>query len=327
MALKIRLVDAHVLDRNERIAPHELHDAVDHHKGITVRQRVENTPDIEGRLVGHDHCRTRLFLRPLFTFLQLGGERLGQFGVDRMTGARGDNVRLQRHAQQRDVTDDIQNLVAHELILKAQAFLRNDLIALDHDRAIERAAFDLAELEQLLDVLVNRERPRGRDLRHVGIRIDEQRQMLRVNAPIIGRGAGDPEIIRRQRDDGRLTFRHRDGGIQREVFAIRGLLHGLPLHDQIDKGFGRTIEDGRLRGVHFNNGVVDAAAAQRTQDVFDRLDFRVAHLNGGRADEIGDEIDARAQLRRPAEIDPPKDETMVNGRRFQRQSHRIAGVQ
>jgi hypothetical protein len=43
------------------------------------------------------------------------------------------------------VADDVEDLVAHELVVEAQGLLRDDLVALDDDRAVERAALDLAE--------------------------------------------------------------------------------------------------------------------------------------------------------------------------------------
>jgi hypothetical protein len=55
-------------------------------------------------------------------------------------------VRLQRHAEERDVPDDVQDLVADELVLEAERLLREHLVALDDDGGVERAARILPSL-------------------------------------------------------------------------------------------------------------------------------------------------------------------------------------
>jgi hypothetical protein len=88
--------------------------------------------------------------------------------------------------------------VPHKLVAKTQRFLRNDLVALDDDRAVQAAAFDLAQLDELLDVLVDGEGPGGGDLGDVDVRIDGQRQVLGVNATVVGRRAGDFQAMREE---------------------------------------------------------------------------------------------------------------------------------
>ena len=138
MALEIGFVDRDVLDRNQFRVADELQHTVDHQERITVGQHLEDALDIERRLT-----RLRgpggggLLLRTLLPFLQLLKEDLRELGVDRMAGARGDDVRLERHAEQENVADDIEDLVADELVLEAQRLLRDDLVALDDDGAVE----------------------------------------------------------------------------------------------------------------------------------------------------------------------------------------------
>ena len=68
MTLKIRLVDADVLDGDEGSFAEELHDPVDHDERVTVREGVEDAADIERGLIGHDHRRTGFFLRAFLPF-------------------------------------------------------------------------------------------------------------------------------------------------------------------------------------------------------------------------------------------------------------------
>ena len=178
VALEIRLVDRDVLDRDELVLADELDHAVDHHERIAVRQRVEDAADIErglGRRARPCGARLgRLLRRPFSAPRSFSKSALVSSALIAWPGPRGDDVRLERHAEQHDVADDIEDLVAHELVLEAQRLLRDDLVALDDDGAVERAALDLAQLEQLLDVLVDREGARRRDLRHVDLRVDRR---------------------------------------------------------------------------------------------------------------------------------------------------------
>ncbi len=238
----------------------------------------------------------RLLLGAFAFLFEFGEEELGELGVDRMAGARCDDVRLERHAEKHNVANDIEDLVANELVLKAEAFLGENLVALDDDGAVERAALDLAELEQLLDVLVNRERARGGDLRHIDVGVDREREMLRVNATVVGRGAGDLEFIAGQRDDRRVATRDGNGLFKNEIFAVLVLLDRVAADDEINEGFGGTVHDGRLGGVDLDKHVVDAAAAKGAEHMLDEVDLGVAVLHRGVADEIADQLDAGLDL-------------------------------
>src|SRR3546814_7127497 len=56
-------------------------------------------------------------------------------------------------AGQIEVADRIQHLVAHELVVEAQAVLVEDGLAVDHDGVVQRAAAGEAHGAHLLDVL------------------------------------------------------------------------------------------------------------------------------------------------------------------------------
>ena len=80
-----------------------------------------------------------------------------------MAGAMRDEVADHRVADERQVADRVENLVADELVLEAQRVVQHAGLAED-DRVLERAAERQAVLPQHLDVLQERERARRRDL-------------------------------------------------------------------------------------------------------------------------------------------------------------------
>src|SRR3546814_9766280 len=63
-------------------------------------------------------------------------------------------------ADQIEVADRIQHLVAHELVVEAQAVLVEDGLAVDHDGVVQRAAASEAHGAHLLDVLRDRKSTR-----------------------------------------------------------------------------------------------------------------------------------------------------------------------
>ena len=200
------------------------------------------------------------FLGPFLDFLHPGVKRLGELGVDGVARPRGDDVRLERQAEQHQVADDVEDLVADELVLEAQRLLRDDLVALDDDGVVETAALDLAQLDELLDVLVDREGAGGGHLRDVGVGIDREREVLRMDAAVVGRGAGNLQAVGRQRDDRGAAARHGDRLVEHKVLPFRLLFDRLGLQDEIHERLGRAVHDGRLARVHLHQHVVDAAA-------------------------------------------------------------------
>src|SRR5262249_47030186 len=90
----------------------------------------------------------------------LGHERLVQL----VSAAHGLHVALQRNAEQREVADQVEDLVAGELVPEAQPFGIQHAGLVQHDRVRERAAARQADRAQLLCVLQEAERARRCDL-------------------------------------------------------------------------------------------------------------------------------------------------------------------
>ena len=267
-----------------------------------MRNGVEYPADIErglNRQLNFGLSRLGGFLAAFFPSLIFVEQDLGQFGVERMAGTRGHDVRLQRDAEQCDVADDIEDLVAHEFVGETERLFRDDLVTLDHDGAIERTTLDLAQLDELLDILVDGKGARRRHLRDVDIGIDGQREMLGMNAAIIRTRAGNLQAIKGQRDDRGITPGNRDRLGEREILALRLLLHRFTLLDKFHELPGRAVHDRRFTRIHFNKDVVDTAAAQGAQHMLDRMDFGMALLDGRSPHEVGDQIDPGFDLRVP----------------------------
>ena len=90
-------------------------------------------------------------------------ELRGERGVQGVAAAVRDDVADDRVADERQIADDVEDLVADELVLEAQRVVEHAGLA-EHDRVVERAAEGEALLAQRLDFLQEPERARRRDL-------------------------------------------------------------------------------------------------------------------------------------------------------------------
>ncbi len=238
-----------------------------------------------------------------------------------------DDMRLQRNPEQENVADNIQNFVPDKLVLKPQRLLRQNLVPPQNHRVLQTPAPNLPQLQQLLDLLVHRKRPRRRDLPHIRIRIDLQRKMLRMNSPVIRRSARNLQRVARQRHDRRIPPDDRHRRIHLEILPLLLLLHRLRLQNQLHKRPRRTIQNRRLARVHLDDRVVDRATMQRAQHMFHRMNLRVTRRNRRAANQFRNEIDVRPNLRLPVKIDPAKHDPRVHRGGLERQMHLVARME
>ena len=201
------------------------------------------------------------------------------------------------------------------------------LSPLRDDGRVERAALDEALLQEFLDVLVDREGPRGRDLRDVALGVDVRREVLRVDAAVVGGGAGDAEPVEGQGDDRAAAFVDGDRLRQGEDFARGVLLDDAALVDERRERSGGAVDDRRLGGVHFDDRVVDAHAAERGEHVLDGVELHRVRRDGGLALQVGHHLGDGADLGFAEEVDAAEDEAGVGGAGLEGQGDLLAGVE
>jgi hypothetical protein len=130
---------------------------------------------------------------------------------------------VQRAAQQREVPDDVQDLVPHELVRVAERLGGEHGVVADHDGVLEGAALDQAVLDQVLDLLEETERARVGDVAPPGFRGDLDAVKLREPARVIGARAGDLEAVVREDGDEGILRLQLDGLGDRERLPGLGL--------------------------------------------------------------------------------------------------------
>lgn len=91
---------------------------------------------------------------------------------------------------------------------------------------------------------------------------------------------------------------------------------------------GRAVEDGGLGGIEFDDTVIDTAAGQGGEDVFDGMEAGVADGNIGRAHQlIIDEFDTGLDFGFTVEVGASKSDTGVRWSGFEGEVHHLPGVQ
>src|SRR5690349_10522842 len=130
--------------------------------------------------------------------------------MERVSRAMGHQVTDNGIADEREIADRIENLVADELVIESKGIVEDAGLAENH-RVFERAAERQAVLPQHLDVLQERERPRRRDLLDERLLGDAQGPRLMTKQRVIVADAvSDLEMIRRVDRDALVAARQRN---------------------------------------------------------------------------------------------------------------------
>ena len=128
-----------------------------------------------------------------------------------MSRAHRHDVGVEAAPQKGDIAQNIEDLVADELVFEPEGLLGEDFVPLDDDRAVEAATLNFPEFEEFLNILVDSEGAGRGDLGDVGIRIDIEGQVLGVDAPVVGGSAGDFQGLTGEGDDRAVPFGNRNG--------------------------------------------------------------------------------------------------------------------
>ena len=99
------------------------------------------------------------------------------------------------------------------------------------------------------------------------------------------------------------------------------------LFDEFHEGQRAAVGDGRLVGVHLDDGIVHAHAGERRDDVLDCVDVHAAFRQRGGALDLLHFFHGGGNERLVVEINAPELEAVVRGRGLQGQGHLFTGVQ
>src|SRR5262245_4048673 len=192
--------------------------------------------------------------------------------VERMAGAMGDEMSDDWIANQSQIANRVENLVANELVFEAQGVVENTRLA-EHDCILERAAKREAVLPQHLDVLQERERAGRRDVVDKRLFRHAQRPSLMTQKRVIVTDAvSDLEMIRWIQRDAFIATRDGNRPDDFQVLARSREWSHAGFVNQVDKRGGAAVHNRDFWGVQLDNHIVDSHADECGQQVLDCLD-------------------------------------------------------
>ncbi len=202
-----------------------------------------------------------------------------------MSGAVGLDVAQNALAEEREVADEVQHLVAHELVGEAQRRVV-DTVAREHNAVIARCAADKAHVQHRALLLEEAEGTGSGNVFHVAavgqldleaLAADQGMREIDSVADGVALSGIDADEL--------LALVQLVGAQDLEVDALAALLAEPGIGDHLDEGLRAAVEDGNFEVVELNNGVVDAHADKSRQQVLGGGDEdALLHQAGGVAD-------------------------------------------
>ena len=198
-------------------------------------------------------------------------------------------MRADGPAEERQIAEQIQDLVADELVAVAEPVQRAAIA--EHDRVVERAPARQTVLPHEPEVAEEAVRPgRGEllDERPLARRPGEDlRPDRRV---VVVQRVADPQRVRRHDVNPPPGAAHSKRARKRQHPAARGLLLAARERQQRHEGLRAAVERGDLGPVHLDLDVVDAEPGRRRHEVLDGLDARRVQAQGRRVVRVDDAL-------------------------------------
>src|SRR5688572_35328 len=289
MAREERLVDRHVLDPDDAVLL-QAQDAVDQEERVPVGHDLLDRLDVE---LDRPHVAVpRHAVRDAAeqgAGLLVRGQALHEADVGRVPRLDRQEVSARGAAEKEEVAQEVEDLVAYELVVEAERLPVQDAVRLHHDGVLERAPLDHPALAEALHVALQDEGARGGDLLHEGLRRDVVGGVL--GAPkgvLVFDGERDAQSVVRERDEDDAAFLEPHGLPDAEIPA-RGVLLGdsRALEERDVRPGAPVLRLGRLLRIERDDHVVDLEAGDRRQDVLDGVHFGVAVLQDRPAHVVG----------------------------------------
>ena len=240
------------------------------------------------------------------------GELDRQGPVERVSASDPDDMRAQVHAGQGHVAEDVEHLVARELVGEAQ-FVVDDAVGADDERVLVRGALADSLLAERLGLGERQERPRRRELLHEVLGAGEHERVA------LGRGTFTlvVEVVRddeipvglRHGDQTRFALGDEGGRAHRETPAARIEVHDTRVQEHLGERPGAPVDAREFGGVDLDRQGVHPEAVRRGEEMLDRLDLRLAALQRGPPGMSHDALEVCAHRRlarqvRAHEYDP-----------------------
>jgi hypothetical protein len=256
----------------------------------------------------------------------VGEEAADELGMQGVAGFAGFNAPEEWKADEGEVADEIEGFVAAEFIGIAERAV-HDAVLCEDDGVIEGAAADEAHGAEGLDIGFEAKGAGAGENLAERIGIDEKFDLLLADL-WVGKidVAADPEFVGGMDGNAAAIFDDFDGLEDAEVASLATKAAEAGLIEELEKGFGGTIEDGDFDIVDIDENVVDAIGIGGGEEV----------LGGGKKDallhEAGGVADASNVVAvgfngEVVEVNAAKNDAGVRRRRLKTKLRVDAGVE
>ena len=230
--------------------------------GNARSQLVEAEDLVQGR-VRHDFCDER--------------------SVHGMPCALGDHMTEQGLADQGEVTDEIESLMAATLVWKPETAWVHDVLPIEADGAVEVRPADKAHVPHLIELPREAEGSSRRNFRSVALRRHFEFQNLPLDERMIEVDVTcQQETVGRQNTDSLLPSLYCDGSGHTQVAPSSPVDFQSGAADKIHKRLTAPIEDWDFEVVDLDECVVHSHAVENAQQVFGRRDQDALTHQAGR---------------------------------------------
>jgi len=222
---------------------------------------------------------------PIGIVAQNAGDDSGVHGV---SGAVGFDVAEDALAEEGEVADEVEDLVADEFVREAQRRVVDAVVG-EHDAVLTRRAAYESHVEHGALLLEEAEGARGRNLFDIGAVGELDAQSLAADERMREiDGVTDGVAVGRIYGDELVAFTQFVRAQDLEVGALAALLTETNAGDHLDEGLRAAVENGKLEIVELDDGVVDAHANEGGEKVLGGGDEHAfLHERSGVAD-LGD---------------------------------------
>ncbi len=203
-----------------------------------------------------------------------------------VAGAFGDYVAEEGAADEGEVSDEVEGLVAATFVGEAEAFGVHDLaFGGEADGVGEGGAADEAHFAELVELFFEPEGAGGGEFAGVVLWGDVHLDGVLADGGGEVDVAGEAETVVGEDGDALATFLDGDGAADAEVAAFAAELADASGAEHIDEGLAAAVDDGDFEVVEFEGDVVDAEAVEGAEEVFGGgNEDALAHEAGGVAD-------------------------------------------
>ena len=245
--------------------------------------------------------------------------------MQRVAGLVGFDVCHQGPSEKREITDRIEDLVAHELVLETQLVVQHAALS-DHNGVVEAAAAGQAIAAQHLHLPEESEGPRRGDRLGEGLGAHPARQRLVAQQRMVETDrVAHPKLIRRPKPHELASQHHLHGLDDLDVLPGYRVRPQPDLVDQEDERRGAAVENRQLRPIDLHEHVVHSERAERREQVLDRRNAHAVPAERRRVVGAAQLAECRGDLH--PYIGPQEADTVLGGGRFELEANRLAGVE